>query len=144
MGVCVTIVEPEHINLAGLLFAGFLRNQLAHPKLARKASRIRGAFGMHVGRMPFTLTFTPDGVFISKGIAPKTRARVAGSMEEMIALVAGSGSTIGAFIAVLEGRLSIRGNPFALLRLLPLMLKKVNAGTPSLSRSKLPESSPRP
>jgi hypothetical protein len=136
----VSIVHAEHINLAGLLFAGFLRKQLNSPKLARKASRIRGAFGVRVGRMEITLTFTADGIQISKGIAPKTRARIGGAMEEMIALVSGSGSTIGAIIAVLEGRITIRGNPFALLRLLPIMLNKTK--TTPLANTNSPASSP--
>jgi len=129
----VSILEPEHMNLAGLLFAGFLRKQLSHPKLARKASRIRGVFGVQIGRMGLTLTFAREGIQVSKGIAPKTRARIAGSMDEMIALVTVSRSFIGACIAVLEGRLSVRGNPFALLRLLPIMLRKVDNPTVAIA-----------
>jgi hypothetical protein len=121
----VRIDDAAHMNLLGLLLAGFLQKQFTHPKLARKAKKMRGAFGVQAGRMAITITFAPDGVHVSKGFAKKTRARISGSMQEMVALVAGSGSTIAAIIAVLEGRLGIRGNPFALLGLLPIMLKKV-------------------
>ncbi len=121
----VSIDQAEHMNLLGLLLAGFLRKQLTHPRLARKAGRMRGAFGVQAGRMAVTITFSPEGIRISKGFAPKTRARIFAAMEEMIALVAGSGSTVAAIIAVLEGRIGIRGNPFALLGLLPIMIKKV-------------------
>jgi hypothetical protein len=120
----VRVSDPEHMNLLGLLLQGFVAQQLQSPKLARKALRTRGAFGIQAGQMAITLTFGPDGVVVSKNFAPKTRARIIGSMEEMIALVAGGG-TIAAIIAVLEGRLKVRGNPFALLALLPIMVGKV-------------------
>lgn len=139
----VSIDQAEHMNLLGLLLAGFLRKQLTNPRLARKASRMRGAFGVQAGRMAITLTFAPEGIRISKGFAPKTRARILGSMEEMIALVAGSGSTIAAVIAVLEGRIGIRGNPFALLGLLPIMIKKVKP-PPALPVAPSPPALPPP
>lgn len=126
----VSIDQPEQMNLLGLLLAGFLRKQLTHPRMARKAARIRGAYGIRAADMAITLTFTPETIRISKGFSKKTRARIFGSMEEMIALVAGSGSSIAAIIAVLEGRIHIRGNPFALLRLLPLMIKNVKVPAP--------------
>lgn len=121
----VKIDDPAHMNLLGLLLAGFLGKQLTDPKLARKASKLRGAFGIRAGDMAITVTFAPDGVRVSKGFAEKTRARISGSMQEMVALVAGDGGTVAAAIAVLEGRIGIRGNPFALLGLLPVMIKKV-------------------
>jgi pseudouridine-5'-phosphate glycosidase len=42
-------------------------------------------------------------------------------MHELITLVNGSGM-VPAVIAVLEGRVDIGGNPFALLRLMPLLV----------------------
>ncbi len=131
----VKIDDAERMNLLGLLLGGFIGKQLTDAKLARKARKLRGAFGIRAGRMAITITFGPDGVRVSKGIAPKTRARIFGSMDEMVALVAGDGSTVAAIIAVLEGRIGIRGNPFALLGLLPIMIKKVEA-PPSLPATK--------
>jgi len=124
-GSLVRVHDAEHMNLLGLLLQGFVEQQLQSPKLARKARRVRGAFGVQAGQMAITMTFGPDGVVISKNFAAKTRARISGSMEEMIALVAGGGGAMGAVIAVLEGRLKVRGNPFALLGLLPIMVGKV-------------------
>ncbi|MCL2824316.1 MAG: SCP2 sterol-binding domain-containing protein [Polyangiaceae bacterium] len=124
MSIEVTIDQPEHMNLAGLLFAGFLSGQLSSPKLARRASRIRGAFGFQVGQMQFTVTFRKDSIHISQGFATNTRARVAGPLSEITSLITGPNTPIIPLIAVLEGRLQIRGNPFALLRLMPIMLRK--------------------
>ncbi len=121
----VRVDQPEQMNLLGLLIQGFLQQRLESPKLARKARRLRGAFGLQAGSMAITITFAPEGIVISKGIAPRTRARIAGSMGEMVALVSGGGGIVAAAIAVLEGRVSIRGNPFALLRLLPIMIGKL-------------------
>lgn len=126
MDVRVQIDDAEHMNLLGLLLGGFLQRQLTDPKLARKASKMRGGFGVKAGRMAITITFAPDGVHVSKGFAQKTRARIIGSMQEMIALVS-DGGLVSSIIAVLEGRIGIRGNPFALLGLLPIMIKKVKA-----------------
>lgn len=121
----VKVDDPEHMNLLGLLLAGFLGKQLTHPKLARRAGKLRGGFGVQAGRMAITITFAADGIHISKGLEHKTRARISGSMQEMVDLVAGDGGTVAAVIAVLEGRIGIRGNPFALFGLLPIMIKKV-------------------
>ncbi len=120
----VVVENPEQMNLLGLLIKGFLEQKLHDPKLARKAKRLRGAFGMKTGSMAITLSFRPEGVTISKGIAAKTRARIDGPMGEMVALVTDGGLVL-ATIAVLEGRISIGGNPFALLGLLPIMTGKV-------------------
>lgn len=120
----VTVDQPEQMNLLGLLIKGFLEQRLDSPKLARKAKRLRGDFGLQAGAMAITLGFTPQGVVIKKGMAKKTRARIMGPMGEMVELVSGGGGLIASMIAVLEGRISIRGNPFALVGLLPIMTGK--------------------
>jgi hypothetical protein len=120
------------MNLLGLLLEGFLARQLALPRLERKARRMRGSFGLQVGAMAVTLSFSADGIAIAKGIAPKTRARVIGPLDEMVALIAGGGGLVDAAIAVLEGRVGIRGNPFALLGLLPILLTRPPAPAKAL------------
>ncbi len=121
----VIVDQPEQMNLLGLLIKGFVEQKLQSPKLARKASRLRGDFGLRAGSMAITLSFSPQGVVIRKGIAKRTRARISGEMGEMVELVSGGGGLISSAIAVLEGRVTIGGNPFALLGLLPIMLGKV-------------------
>jgi hypothetical protein len=118
----VRVEEAERMNLLGLLLQGFLTQQLASPKLAKKARKLRGDFGVHVADMAVTLSFAPDAVTVRRGIAGRVRAGVRGSMKEMIPLVTGGGGLVPAMIAVLEGRIEISGNPFALLRLMPLLL----------------------
>lgn len=120
-GHAVVVEDPEHANLLALLLQGYLAQQVRHPRLAKKARRLRGAFGVQVGTMAVSITFSPQGVSIRSGAEGRTRARVRGPMEEMIPLVL-HGHLLAAVIAVLEGRIAIRGNPFALLGLLPLLL----------------------
>ncbi|MBI4704333.1 MAG: hypothetical protein HY744_24780 [Deltaproteobacteria bacterium] len=118
----VRVEDPERMNLLGLLLKGFLEERLAQAGLARRARRLRGAFGVGAGRMAVTLCFDEGGVRICKGLGAGTRACVSGPMDVMIRLVAGGGGLVAAAWAVLSGGLRIRGNPLALLGLLPVML----------------------
>jgi hypothetical protein len=118
----VRVDDPEHMNLLGLLLKGFLEKQLSDPKILRRASRLRGEYGIAAGQMAITLVFGPATLTLRKGISPSSRARVSGPMHEMLDLVS-AGSLGAAVIAVLEGRISIGGNPFALLGLLPVLLE---------------------
>lgn len=122
----VVVDDSEHANLLALLLQGYLAQQVSDPRLARKARRLRGSFGVAVGSMAVRIEFAPQGVTLHSGAQGRTRARVHGAMEEMIPLVL-RGSLVAAVIAVLEGRIGIRGNPFALLGLLPLLLGRRKA-----------------
>jgi hypothetical protein len=117
----VRLEDAERMNLLGLLLQGFLSQQLADAKLQKRAKRLRGQFGVQVADMAVTLGFSPEGVVIRRGMVRPLRACVRGPMKEMIPLVTAGGLVVAA-IAVLEGRISISGNPFALLRLMPLLL----------------------
>ena len=124
----VQVQEPERMNLLGLLLQGYLERQLREPSLQRKAARLRGDFGVRVGEMGVTLSFGPQNLTIRRGMEGRTRARMTAPMEELVPLVASNTGTVGTYlaavVAVLEGRISIGGNPFALLGLLPLMLSR--------------------
>jgi hypothetical protein len=115
------------MNLLGLLLASFLRSRLADPKLLKRALRVRGNFGLTVGQMSLTLCFSQDGLLVQRGIAPKTRARIKAPMNEIVPLVTGSGGIVAAAIAVLEQRIHIAGNPFALLSIAPIMFGSAKA-----------------
>ena len=126
----VIVDHPEQMNLLGLLLRGYLEQRLEDPGLARRAQRLRGSFGVQAGAMAITLTFSTQGVTISRNLAPGTRARIVGPLGEMVRLVTAGGS-VAALGAVIAGRVSIGGNPLALLGLLPLM-------TGRMSRRELP------
>jgi len=128
----VVVHDPAHANLLALLLQGYLAQQVADRRLAKKARRLRGSFGVTVGSMAVRIEFAPQAVTLFSGAEGRTRARVRGAMEEMIPLVL-RGSFVVAAIAVLEGRIGIGGNPFALLGLLPLLLGRPKR--PALSAS---------
>lgn len=123
----VHIDDPEHMNLLGLLLRGFLERQLAIPAVERKAAGLRGDFGLSAGSMSVTLSFSERGVRLTKGITAATRGQVGGSMDSMVDLVAGGGNLWAAVRALLGGRMRVRGNLFALLPLLPIMLTRAPA-----------------
>lgn len=120
--VPVHIDDPEHMHLLGLLLKGFLERQLAIPAVQRRAAGLRGDFGVSAGSMAVTLSFSEHGVLIKKGITATARACVGGSMGAMVDLVAGGGNLWAAAGALLARRMRVRGNVFALLPLLPIML----------------------
>lgn len=126
----VVVGDPDRANLLALLLQGYLTQQVVDRRLAKKARRLRGTFGVTVGNMTVRIEFAPHAITVHSGAEGRTRARVRGAMQEMIPLVLG-GSFVAAAIAVLEGRIGIGGNPFALLRLLPLLLGR-RRKTPSL------------
>jgi hypothetical protein len=125
----VRMEEPESMNLLGMLLHGFLKKQMQTPQVRRRACRLRGDFGLQVGPMAVTLSFSPDSVVVKKGLSNRTRARIIGPMREVIPLVTGAGY-VSSFIAWLEGRISIRGNPFALLSLLPVLMNRTRKSKP--------------
>jgi len=120
--MAVHVDDPEHMHLLGLLLKGLLERQLAVAALERRAAALRGDFGLSAGSMAVTLSFSQRGVLIKKGIAATAHACVGGSMRAMVDLVAGERPLLAAAGALLTRRLRVRGNFFALLPLLPIML----------------------
>ncbi len=117
----VRIDDPAKMNLLGLLLASFLRARLQDLNLRQRALRVRGAFGLTVGSMSITLCFSSSEILVRRGIADKTRARIIAPMNEIVPLVTGHGGLVAAGIAVLEQRITVRGNPFALLAISPIV-----------------------
>jgi ubiquinone biosynthesis protein UbiJ len=112
----LTIVEPERMSLLGLMLGGILRHNVARPELARRVSGLRGRLGVQGGKMRITLGFGDDGISITRGIEGPVDARVAGSLHSLLAVSLGR-SALG---LVLGRSISIRGNPFFALKVLPL------------------------
>ena len=129
-GSLVTVHRPERMNLLGLLMRGLLATNLERPELRLRAEKLRGHVAVRAGDMQVTLSFGADGVHIH---SPDTdadatvgsggpRARVRGDMKALLGVVTGAGM-VG---PVLTGRIRIGGNPFLLLRVLPLIRARAN------------------
>ena len=121
MDPLVTVDSPETMNLMGLLFAGFVEKRLEDPQRRAQAQRLRGVFGITAGSMAIHLEFTGERITLRKGVPDEARASIRGEMSDLLAVVSG-GSLWSAAGLVLRGRLSIGGNPLALLRLMPILL----------------------
>jgi hypothetical protein len=122
----VTVDRPESMNLLGLLMRGLLEENLRVPANARAAARMRGEVAVEAGGMEVTLRFADGGITVLPGASGRPRARVRGGMQDLLSMVTGGG-LVG---PVLAGRVRIGGNPFVLLRMLPL-IRATPAARPS-------------
>lgn len=113
----VRVDQPERMNILGLLMQGLLTETLKQAPNSRKAGRMRGDVFVQAGQMGVTLRFDGSGIVIIKGASDRPRARVRGGMTDLLAMVTGA----GVIAPVLAGRVRISGNPFFLLRMLPLI-----------------------
>jgi len=113
----VVLDDAPRMNLLGLLMRGLLVTNLAEPRLAARAAGLRGAIQVTAGRMGASLTFEGARIVVSTRPASGPRARVAGDMVALLDVVARR-ALLG---PVLTGKVRLGGNPFFLLRLLPLI-----------------------
>jgi hypothetical protein len=112
----VTLDQPERQNLLGLLMKDLIAANLA----GGNAGRLRGAEGdvrVQAGDMVVTLRLGGGAVTILAGPSERPRARVKGDMAAFLAVASGGG-LVGPLI---RGEIGFGGNPFLLLKLLPLI-----------------------
>jgi len=111
------IEDRGSISLLGLMLGEVVENNLRRPEGAALARRLRGSLGVVAGRMAITMSFEGDRVVLRRGIAERPRARIKGSLDGLLQVSLGRGA-VRSFLA---GDVSLRGNPFFALKLLPLM-----------------------
>ena len=122
----VGIDAPERMNLLGLLMKGLLEEKLKVEGHARRARRIKGDVQVQAGTMGVTLRFDGERILILAGTSGKARARVRGTMEALLEIVTGERLVR----PILSGRVRLGGNPFWMLKLLPLIrLDRATAGS---------------
>jgi hypothetical protein len=115
--VQVVLDQPERQNLLGLLMKDMLEANLAS---GRHDDRLQGAEGdiqVQAGEMVVTLRLGRGTVTILAGPSKQPRARVKGDMAAFLGVASGGG-LVG---PLLRGEIGFGGNPFALLKLLPLI-----------------------
>jgi len=116
----VRIKDPEDMNVLGLLMKGFLSNALAEPTLEKRAKGMSGNVHLGAGKMWATLCFDGEGIEIVRGKTEASKASVQGEMDTLLGVVTGAGM-VGPFLA---GKIKIGGNPFFLLKMLPILTPK--------------------
>ena len=107
----------DEMSLLGLMLGEVVEKNLAHPKGAALARQLHGAIGVRAGGMAVTIRFERGRVAVARGLDPATKARVKGSLDALLQVSLGRGA-VRSFLA---GEIGFGGNPFFLLKALPLL-----------------------
>jgi len=113
----VVLDQPETMNLLGLILKSILEGNLELEKKARKAAKINGKIGVQAGEMKITLHCDAGQFKIVRGHGDKSNARVRGGLKPFLEIALGGGLVQ----PVIDGDVRIGGNPFLLLKLIPLL-----------------------
>lgn len=82
-----------------------------------KVAKLEGDVQVQAGQMIVTLRFGDGRLTLVKGPSDSPRARVKGDMGPFLEIARGG----GVVLPFLSGAVSIGGNPFLLLKLMPLL-----------------------
>ena len=129
-GPAVVVDAPESQSLLGLLLRDILVGGIRSPRGRAALAGLRGDVRVRAGTMSATLRFDGRRVVVLARADGPARAEVRGSMPAVVEVARG-GSLLG---PLLGGGLSFRGNPFVLLKMLPLLrptAEPTDAGGPS-------------
>jgi hypothetical protein len=116
-GVVFEIEKRDEMSLLGLMLGEVLEKSLSHPRGAALARQLRGSVGVRAGGMAVTIRFDRGRVALVRGLDPNARARVKGSLDALLQVSLGR----GAIRSFLTGEIGFGGNPFFLLKVLPLI-----------------------
>jgi len=111
------IEGAQEMNLLGLMLGGILERNLATPKGAALADKLSGRLGVTAGKMKVTMSFGEEGITLHRGHLDGLKASVKGSLDGLLQVSLGRGP-VKSFLA---GEVSFGGNPFFVLKVLPLM-----------------------
>jgi len=113
----VVVEDPEHTNLLGLLMRDLVASNLAREETYERVRGMEGDIQVRAGGMVVTMRFGGGQLRIIEGEQKDPKASVAGSMPALLSVVTGGGM-LG---PLLSGAIKIGGNPFTLLKVLPLI-----------------------
>ncbi len=113
----VVVEDPEHTNLLGLLIRDLVSTNLSNEEIYERVRGMEGDIQVRAGDMVVTMRFGGGKLRIIEGERKNPKASVRGSMPALLSVVTGGG-LIG---PVLSGAIRIGGNPFTLLKVLPLI-----------------------
>jgi hypothetical protein len=114
----IVLIEPERMNLLGLLLASLLERRLVDPGARRHFRALHGQVQIEAGAMKVMLGFGAGKLEIRRGSAPELPvASVRGTLIALLDAALGRRR----IEHVLRGELSAWGRPVALWRLFSLM-----------------------
>lgn len=122
----VVVEHPSELSLLGLLMRDMLTAGMAQEGAVDRVRSLWGDVRVQAGDMIVTLRFERGQVRIVEGGSPAPRASVRGTMAGLL-VVARGGSLLS---PLLSGAVKVGGNPFVLLRILPLLRASSAAGEP--------------
>lgn len=113
----VVVDQPEKTNLLALLLRNILAANMADEGKYSRVAKLEGDVQVQAGEMIVTLRFGEGRLTLVKGPSESPRARVKGDMGPFLEIARGG----GVVLPFLSGAVSIGGNPFLLLKLMPLL-----------------------
>jgi hypothetical protein len=116
-GLAFEIEKRDEMSLLGLMLGEVLEANVAQPRGAGLARQLRGAVGVKAGGMAVTIRFDRGRVSVARGLDADLKARVKGSLDALLQVSLGR----GAIRSFLTGEIGFGGNPFFLLKVLPLL-----------------------
>lgn len=120
--VRLTTEAPGSLHPLSLIVRERLEDALQTRAGERRARRLRGSVGFFAGGMATRLRFDGRTVHLDQGSLDDTQAAARGTLAAFLALCQGR---IGP-VELVRGKVSLRGSPRLLLRVLPLL--RVEAG----------------
>ena len=106
------------MNLLGLFLGSIVSRNLDDPEQLKRMARIKGTVNVLAGAMTVSLAFSEGRLVISRDLASGASAQVSGTMDSLMGMALGRGMVV----LVLTGQIKIRGNPFLLLKVKPLLM----------------------
>jgi hypothetical protein len=114
----VMLVEPERMNLLGLLLASVIRRRLDDAGARRHARRLRGQVLVEAGQMQVSLGFSEAQIQVRRGKPPGPRAAwIRGTLAALLDAAQGRRRVLH----VLRGELVAWGWPTTLWHMLSLL-----------------------
>jgi len=115
--VCLAIENRDEMSLLGLMLGEVIAANLGRPEGAALSRKLSGSVAVRAGGMKITIRFDRGPVVVSRGADPGATSRVRGSLDALLQVSLGRGA-VRSFLA---GEIGFGGNPFFLLKVLPLM-----------------------
>ena len=114
----VTVVEPERMNVVGLMLSSVLKRRLRSTRGTRALRKLRGTVVINASGMHVALVFDRQRVVIQRAV-PQRRvaARIRGNLTALLDVALGRRM----LHHLLTGQLRARGGPLVLWRVLQLL-----------------------
>jgi hypothetical protein len=113
----VIVVEPERMNLLGLMLQSVLTRRLSGKRALAHAAALSGDVLIEASGMQVTLRFTREGIRVTREASAHPRASVRGKLTALLDAALGRHRVR----SVLKRELSVSGSPRALWHVFGLL-----------------------